>query len=732
MENADGTWSYVNVLTDETRTTPPEDWHENVFEHVYLMFERACHKFRAASYTLGRQDYAKLFRFYDRDNSGLMEYEEFRRGMRVDGQVTLNDMPDRLLRDMFDMVRMCLVAICSRAARTKPPVLQRAHQVSRACCLSAQVDSDHDGLISSEEFTHLLTVDQHHLLQMIKAYCLDHQTVGRFEAVPETHSSRVMYDGTAMPYIAHVEHHEEGKRLARPRGKHRRGRRGLPASSRRRVLPAVSAPSITHSGPADVSPIRLSALGSSSPDRQATGAAAPTSGVDHPDSGAARAALRTLEPSVVGRPPSRDTTGQRLHAEVPGAGSGDLPSGSPPTMLLGRRHWPCSNHPGVGERRRRPSEWVAEPARVSTPSCSPSPPKLSTCRSLGSSVSSSPPATVRRVGLQTPGGQHENELTLLGYDSSIYRWSIGQAEPESPSRPMPGSPGNGRQTRPMFRSPPLPPSSRSRRRSPGSGSPLKLSQMWRVDEKAGVVHRPAAATPADAAADQPNADWAVAEPARLLLSETRSHTSMPAGAPVVRLQLDRSRSEPTRRRPPPPTYALIPGHRIRPEQQVMPKLARLDDHAVKLASRRCGEPGGPVRRRTIDGAFGPKESEKLVMLNIGRDQPHVYDRHGAAEPLAQHILLLGSAGGTALPPAPAFGRRAVGGVAKQRGGGGSVGGGSGGAQQQSGQEPRSPVAAHWPEALAVEAETLDRRGGTPASRGLLSRGGLSWAGYSCM
>ena len=121
MENADGTWSYVNVLTDETRTTPPEDWHENVFEHVYLMFERACHKFRAASYTLGRQDYAKLFRFYDRDNSGLMEYEEFRRGMRVDGQVTLNDMPDRLLRDMFDMVRMCLAAIVQQLRALNRP-----------------------------------------------------------------------------------------------------------------------------------------------------------------------------------------------------------------------------------------------------------------------------------------------------------------------------------------------------------------------------------------------------------------------------------------------------------------------------------------------------------------------------------------------------------------------------------------------------------------------------------
>jgi hypothetical protein len=40
-------------------------------------------RFQAASYSAGGQDWPALFRQYDRDNSGELEWEEFRRAVRI-------------------------------------------------------------------------------------------------------------------------------------------------------------------------------------------------------------------------------------------------------------------------------------------------------------------------------------------------------------------------------------------------------------------------------------------------------------------------------------------------------------------------------------------------------------------------------------------------------------------------------------------------------------------------
>ena len=61
-------------------------------------------KFRAAAYTAGGVDFRKLFRHYDRDNSGELGFHEFRRAIRRDGKITSHQVSDRDLRQLFRAV----------------------------------------------------------------------------------------------------------------------------------------------------------------------------------------------------------------------------------------------------------------------------------------------------------------------------------------------------------------------------------------------------------------------------------------------------------------------------------------------------------------------------------------------------------------------------------------------------------------------------------------------------
>lgn len=61
-------------------------------------------KFRAAAYTQGGVHWKSLFDFYDKDNNGALDYEEFARAVRRDGKVTRGAMSDRELRQLFGIV----------------------------------------------------------------------------------------------------------------------------------------------------------------------------------------------------------------------------------------------------------------------------------------------------------------------------------------------------------------------------------------------------------------------------------------------------------------------------------------------------------------------------------------------------------------------------------------------------------------------------------------------------
>jgi Ca2+-binding EF-hand superfamily protein len=58
-------------------------------------------RLRGAAYFNGRQDWRKLFRYYDRDNSGAISQSEFISLMRRDGRVTKYKMSDAMLTEIF-------------------------------------------------------------------------------------------------------------------------------------------------------------------------------------------------------------------------------------------------------------------------------------------------------------------------------------------------------------------------------------------------------------------------------------------------------------------------------------------------------------------------------------------------------------------------------------------------------------------------------------------------------
>eukprot|EP01050_Picozoa_sp_SAG11_P000476 SAG11_NODE_15_length_26319_cov_13.810564_1_plen_541_part_00 len=75
-----------------------------LFGHKLARLGLVRQKFRATSYAVGRQDWGKLFRRYDRDNSGVLEFEEFRRAIRKDAKLARGEVSDDELLELFEFI----------------------------------------------------------------------------------------------------------------------------------------------------------------------------------------------------------------------------------------------------------------------------------------------------------------------------------------------------------------------------------------------------------------------------------------------------------------------------------------------------------------------------------------------------------------------------------------------------------------------------------------------------
>ena len=75
-----------------------------LYGHKIARLSLVRHHFRAASYRGGRQDWDKLFRRYDRDNSGIIDFQEFRRAVRRDAKLTAEKVSDEELTELFEFI----------------------------------------------------------------------------------------------------------------------------------------------------------------------------------------------------------------------------------------------------------------------------------------------------------------------------------------------------------------------------------------------------------------------------------------------------------------------------------------------------------------------------------------------------------------------------------------------------------------------------------------------------
>ena len=66
--------------------------------------DRLRRKLDSAAYVFGGRDYVRLFQQYDRDNSGSLDFDEFRRAVRKDCKVKTSEVPDSELKELFDHV----------------------------------------------------------------------------------------------------------------------------------------------------------------------------------------------------------------------------------------------------------------------------------------------------------------------------------------------------------------------------------------------------------------------------------------------------------------------------------------------------------------------------------------------------------------------------------------------------------------------------------------------------
>ena len=93
------------VATTAVRTLVlGQEAFQRLVGNVGAVMEEARRRLRAASYVKGRRDYKRLFHYYNRSGSGVLDWSEFRALIRKDGRMTAAMMTEKELRTLFCMV----------------------------------------------------------------------------------------------------------------------------------------------------------------------------------------------------------------------------------------------------------------------------------------------------------------------------------------------------------------------------------------------------------------------------------------------------------------------------------------------------------------------------------------------------------------------------------------------------------------------------------------------------
>ena len=121
-------------------------------------------RFVSAAYSFGRKDFSKLFRHYDRDNTGFLDLAQFRTACRKDGHVKVADVDDRELRCLYHLIdlnsdgKICeadwghfLGAEDPRQSRSKIADLQRQRTELEGQCRAAMAEGTSAGGTRAKE-----------------------------------------------------------------------------------------------------------------------------------------------------------------------------------------------------------------------------------------------------------------------------------------------------------------------------------------------------------------------------------------------------------------------------------------------------------------------------------------------------------------------------------------------------------------------------------------------------
>ena len=122
-------------------------------------------RFGSAAYSMGRKDFSKLFRHYDRDNTGFLDLAQFRAACRKDGHVKASDVGDREIRCLYHLIDLdqdgqvgqadwghFLGASDPRAVQTKIDSIEQRRRDLDTQCRAAMQEGTPSSCLRAKEF----------------------------------------------------------------------------------------------------------------------------------------------------------------------------------------------------------------------------------------------------------------------------------------------------------------------------------------------------------------------------------------------------------------------------------------------------------------------------------------------------------------------------------------------------------------------------------------------------